>query len=65
MTEMGGVGVAQCKTCHFCIEILHKVSYCRNVTSDHYGHVIMDFHPICKDFTRKIYGAKKWNLKTE
>lgn len=53
MTEMNGVGVTLCRECHYCYEMYHMICYCYNANSDHYGHVIMDFHPICEEFTQK------------
>ena len=54
MTEMEGLGATRCEECHFCIELYHMISYCYNVNSAHYGHVIMDFHPICHEFIKRL-----------
>lgn len=53
MTKMEGVGVTQCKNCHYCIELYRMMCCCGNANSDHYGHMIIDFHPICNDFIQK------------
>lgn len=50
MTEMCGLGVAQCKKCHYWVNLYGVMGYCDNCNSDHYGHVIMQFHPICANF---------------
>ena len=59
MTKKGGVRITQCKKCHYCIKLYHMISYCYNGNSDHYGHVIMDFHPVCNDFTKRVEGELK------
>ena len=53
MTEMCGLGVTQCRKCRYWIQLFHMIGYCYNVNSDHYGHVIMQFHPICANFLDK------------
>jgi len=51
MTEM--IGAGQCWNCYYWIQMFHMVGYCYNVNSDHYGHVIMEFHPTCDNFLSK------------
>ena len=50
MTEMKGLGVEQCGNCYYWIKIEAPLGYCHDVLSDHYGHVILRFHPACDNF---------------
>jgi len=57
MTEMIGAGVTQCRKCRYYI-VGSPIGYCYNVNSDHYGHAIMMFHPICDEFWDKEAATK-------
>jgi hypothetical protein len=59
MTEMEGLSITQCEKCHYCIKLYDMISYCYNAKSKHYGHVIMDFHPVCNEFTKRVEEEKK------
>lgn len=44
MTELSGS-----EECNDCNE--HDGSHCRNSISDHYGHAIAEWHPVCPEFS--------------
>jgi len=51
MTKMLGLG--QCGRCHYWIVLYGKIGFCNNPDSDHFGHVIMQGHPICDEFLQE------------
>jgi hypothetical protein len=43
-----GTHSPECKECSY-----FKHNHCDNPNSDHYGHMLMPFHPACKTFMEK------------